>query len=71
MGTVDDCRQFVFTLADIGVDEIACLIDFLDDYDAVLESLEYLATLNASLSGETVRRESEIALTALMDSLEV
>ena len=71
MGTVDDCRQFVFTLADIGVDEIACLIDFLDDYDAVLESLKHLATLNSALSAATVRRESDAALTALMDDLEL
>ena len=41
-GTVDVCLAMVGRLAAIGVDEIACLVDFGVDADAVLESLPYL-----------------------------
>ena len=47
MGTPDSCRKFVCVLKEIGVDEIACLIDFGVDADAVFESLEYLDQLRA------------------------
>ena len=43
MGTPEFCRPLVDQLQEIGVDEIACLIDFLGDCDAVLESLKYVA----------------------------
>lgn len=70
MGTVEDCRRLVYRLADIGVDEIACLIDFLDDHDAVMGSLEHLAALRASFSAEAVRCASDAAVSAFMDDLE-
>ena len=41
-GTPDMCLQMVARLKEIGVDEIACLIDFGVDTDSVLESLQYL-----------------------------
>jgi natural product biosynthesis luciferase-like monooxygenase protein len=41
-GTPDLCVQMVDRLKEIGVDEIACLIDFGVDRDSVLESLRYL-----------------------------
>lgn len=44
-GTVDDCVEVAERLAAIGVDEIACLIDFGLGRDAVLNGLEYLARL--------------------------
>jgi natural product biosynthesis luciferase-like monooxygenase protein len=46
-GTVDDGVETVRRLRGIGVDEIACLIDFGVPYDAVLRSLEYIAELRA------------------------
>lgn len=46
VGTIADCQQIVHQLERIGVNEIACLIDFVDDYDLVMESLRYLAQLN-------------------------
>ena len=45
IGTPESCRPFVQQLNDAGVDEIACLIDFVQDYDAVMGSLPYLAQL--------------------------
>jgi natural product biosynthesis luciferase-like monooxygenase protein len=38
-GTVDDALATVARLAEVGVDDVACLIDFVGDDDAVLDSL--------------------------------
>ncbi|MEV0530524.1 MupA/Atu3671 family FMN-dependent luciferase-like monooxygenase [Kitasatospora sp. NPDC050463] len=45
LGSVEDALPLVESLAEIGVDEIACLIDFGVGTDAVLESLRTLAEL--------------------------
>jgi natural product biosynthesis luciferase-like monooxygenase protein len=45
IGTPTSCRKMVERLKEIGVDEVACLIDFGIDVDSVLESLSYLAVL--------------------------
>ena len=44
-GTVDGVTPLVRKLAGLGVDELACLIDFVPDADAVLGSLKHLAAL--------------------------
>lgn len=51
MGTPASCNQFVQRLRAIGVDEIACLLDFGIEAAAVMRSLEYLDALRASWSG--------------------
>jgi natural product biosynthesis luciferase-like monooxygenase protein len=48
MGTVAGCRKVVEELERMGVDEIACLIDFGLDDDAVMESLGYVEALKRS-----------------------
>jgi alkanesulfonate monooxygenase SsuD/methylene tetrahydromethanopterin reductase-like flavin-dependent oxidoreductase (luciferase family) len=48
IGSVESCIRTVRTLADIGVNEIACLIDFGIDDDSVLASLERVDALRAS-----------------------
>jgi natural product biosynthesis luciferase-like monooxygenase protein len=45
MGTVNSCRRMVGELEQIGVNEIACLIDFGVDDEAVMESLGYVDEL--------------------------
>jgi len=45
IGTPESCRTFVQQLSDAGVNEVACLIDFVQDFDAVMGSLPYLAQL--------------------------
>ncbi|HEU4329130.1 MAG TPA: amino acid adenylation domain-containing protein [Roseiflexaceae bacterium] len=45
MGTPERCLQTVDQLKGIGVDEVACLIDFGVESEAVLSSLHYLAQL--------------------------
>ena len=47
MGAPDKCARLIDALVDIGVDEIACLIDFGVDADSVLESLSRLDELRA------------------------
>jgi len=45
IGTPEGCRKTVDELAAAGVDEIACLIDFVQDYDLVMEGLPHLTRL--------------------------
>lgn len=45
MGTPASCEDLLWRLEEIGIDEIACLIDFLDDRAAILEGLSYLSEL--------------------------
>ncbi|HEX8245700.1 MAG TPA: MupA/Atu3671 family FMN-dependent luciferase-like monooxygenase, partial [Longimicrobium sp.] len=49
MGTPERCGEMVERLKDAGVDEIGCLIDFIDDTDRVLDALHRL---------DEVRREA-------------
>jgi natural product biosynthesis luciferase-like monooxygenase protein len=69
MGTVSNCRELIWQLESIGVNEIACLIDFLDDERAILESLEYLNQLRESFSAETLDRHALATAGAFMDDL--
>lgn len=47
-GTVQDGMRTLEKLEEIGVDEVACLIDFVGDTDAVLDSLVHLNELHRS-----------------------
>jgi natural product biosynthesis luciferase-like monooxygenase protein len=44
-GTVDDGLAMLERVEAVGVDEVACLIDFVDDTDAVLDGLTHLDAL--------------------------
>ena len=70
MGTPADCQRLIWQLKNIGVDEIACLIDFIDDHEAVLASLEFVNELRASFSAETLDRTVTAAVGAFMEDLE-
>jgi natural product biosynthesis luciferase-like monooxygenase protein len=50
LGTVDTCRDLVQQFKEIGVDEIACLIDFGPREEDVLENLTYLDDLRMMFS---------------------
>jgi len=69
MGTPDSCANFVSTLAEIGVDEIACLIDFLDDYEAIMESLRYLDIVRAAQSAQFLNNAYANSLSAFIDDI--
>ena len=69
MGTVSSCRELIWQLESIGVNEIACLIDFLDDDGAILESLEYVNQVRESFSAETLNQHALETAGAFMDDL--
>uniref|UniRef100_UPI00263708E5 MupA/Atu3671 family FMN-dependent luciferase-like monooxygenase n=1 Tax=Acaryochloris sp. IP29b_bin.137 TaxID=2969217 RepID=UPI00263708E5 len=45
IGTPESCQPFIQKLHQAGVNEIACLIDFVQDFDAVMSALPYLNQL--------------------------
>jgi phthiocerol/phenolphthiocerol synthesis type-I polyketide synthase D len=45
MGGIQQCRALVHQLEDLGVDEIACLIDFVDDWQLIHDALPALLML--------------------------
>jgi natural product biosynthesis luciferase-like monooxygenase protein/amino acid adenylation domain-containing protein len=47
IGTKETCMEVLKEMSKIGVDEIACLIDFGIDYESTMISLEYLTELKA------------------------
>jgi natural product biosynthesis luciferase-like monooxygenase protein len=70
MGTTAGCEPLVWRLQDIGVDEIACLIDFGVDEASVLSALPYLDALRARSSTEARDRAAQQAVNAFMADLE-
>lgn len=54
IGTSETCRETVQHLQKIGVDEIACMIDFGVDLDSVMSSLEHLKELKINLQPSKV-----------------
>lgn len=70
MGTVSDCTEFIWQLKDIGVDEVACLIDFLDDYDGILESLRYVDELRAQFSAQSISQKAKAAVVSFTEELQ-
>jgi natural product biosynthesis luciferase-like monooxygenase protein len=45
IGTPESCRSFVADIRQAGVDEVACLIDFVQDYETIMSGLPYLKQL--------------------------
>jgi natural product biosynthesis luciferase-like monooxygenase protein len=54
IGTPESCRSVVDEIRCAGVDEIACLIDFVQNFDYVMESLPYLKQLKDCCKNELV-----------------
>lgn len=50
IGTPTTCRPIIERISNIGVDEVACLIDFVQNFDYVMESLPYLKQLKDNYS---------------------
>lgn len=48
IGTPTSCLPFITKLNEAGVDEVACLVDFVQDVDLVMESLNYLKQLRSN-----------------------
>ncbi|MFZ5750416.1 MAG: MupA/Atu3671 family FMN-dependent luciferase-like monooxygenase [Pseudomonadota bacterium] len=61
-GTPESAREIVRKVAEIGVDEVGCLIDFGIDTDLVLANLPNIKALMDGLAGETgVGRKASVA----------
>ena len=70
IGTPSSCQQFVWRLQEIGVDEIACLIDFLEDDEAILQSLTYLEELREMCSATAGDKATTEALNGFLEYLD-
>jgi natural product biosynthesis luciferase-like monooxygenase protein len=70
IGTVESCAELVWQLADVGVDEAACLIDFMDDQEAILAGLERLDSLREKFSEEALRGSAASFTQTLYEDLE-
>ena len=70
IGTPASCEPLVLQLMDLGVDEIACLIDFIDDPIAVLESLICLDELRAAFGTREVHATGAPFLEPFLEDLE-
>ncbi|TWT38930.1 MupA/Atu3671 family FMN-dependent luciferase-like monooxygenase [Blastopirellula retiformator] len=49
IGSIDSCGKVLQTLEDVGVDEIACLVDFGPPLESIIDSLRMLCELIAEL----------------------
>ncbi len=56
MGTQAKCARLIDALAAIGVDEVACLVDFGVDDDSVLDGLTRLDELRAHYAPAVLKR---------------
>lgn len=54
IGTPESCLPLIDEFADAGVDEIGCLIDFVQDYDAVMGALPHLKRLKEHTAGSAL-----------------
>ncbi|MEF7617024.1 LLM class flavin-dependent oxidoreductase [Aquincola sp. MAHUQ-54] len=54
IGTPESCLPFIRELSAAGVDEICCLIDFVQDYDSVMGGLGPLARLKSLVGREAL-----------------
>lgn len=62
IGTPAGCEPLVLRLAEAGVDEVACLVDFIDSFQVVREGLPFLTELKNSF------RSRSVAARAVLDS---
>jgi natural product biosynthesis luciferase-like monooxygenase protein len=68
MGPPERCLRMVERLEEAGVDEVACLIDFVNDTEAVLESLGRLSEVSAACAAGP---SPDAALAGFLEDLEV
>jgi natural product biosynthesis luciferase-like monooxygenase protein len=71
MGTVSSCRRMIAELEQDGINEIACLIDFGVDDDAVMESLGYLDELRRSCRSASARSSDSEAIRQFSEKIDV
>ena len=70
IGTPDRCLRMVERFEAIGVDEIACLIDFVDDPEAVLESLGSLCEVSAVCADAGADPGEDLSVAYFLEDIE-
>jgi natural product biosynthesis luciferase-like monooxygenase protein len=70
LGTPASCKPLIWQLEQIAVNEVACLIDFIDDHQAVMESLEYVDTFRTSICGDALRTSVHVYMDSFLEDLE-
>jgi natural product biosynthesis luciferase-like monooxygenase protein/FkbM family methyltransferase len=63
-GTTESCVRIVERLKAIGVDEVACLVDFGADFDSVMSSLNYLSAVKEQSNRKGDAPEQDYSLQA-------
>lgn len=66
IGTADQCAQQVTRLAEAGVDEIACLIDFMSDEPAVWSTMKSLEQLRGRFASAARQEHQNLALSRFL-----
>jgi natural product biosynthesis luciferase-like monooxygenase protein len=69
LGTPESCRELLWRLEEAGIDEIACLIDFLDDPGAVLAGLHSLDEVRRAFSAPGVAAASQAAAASFLEEI--
>lgn len=69
LGTPESCRELLWRLEEAGIDEIACLIDFLDDPGAVLAGLCPLDEVRRAFSAPAVAAASQAAAASFLEEI--
>jgi phthiocerol/phenolphthiocerol synthesis type-I polyketide synthase D len=69
IGSYDAARQTVERLSNIGVTEVACLIDFVDNTSMVMESVDKLVDFKASYGSNIVDRDADNARVSRLPDL--
>jgi natural product biosynthesis luciferase-like monooxygenase protein len=68
IGTLEQCRERTFNLAAIGVDEIACLVDFVEDDSALWECVELLNMLRKEFAPAHRQYEEQEAIARFLST---
>jgi len=55
IGTAETCLPFVREMESLGIDEVCCLIDFVQDYDLVMSALPYLESLKQMVESDVAK----------------
>ncbi len=69
LGTPESCRELLWQAEEAGTDEIACLIDFLDDADEVLDGLGHLDKVRDAFSAPAVAAVSQAVAAGFLEDL--
>jgi natural product biosynthesis luciferase-like monooxygenase protein len=71
LGTPESCERLLWKLQAAGVDDVACLIDFIPDTEAVLASLERLCGVHAAFNDAALRKVRDDVAATFLEEIEL